>query len=108
MQREILRRIGPDRGRRPVRAPRERPEGVDRVFVAVLGMDGLAAPEVEALAAHADPLRDAAGEMHLDAPLLAVEERIVAELGEIEVSLELAVDAAEQVEIERRGDAFRV
>src|SRR5262249_56409337 len=55
-----------------------------------------------------DVLRRQAFEVHLDAMLRAVVERLVAEAVEIEIGAELAVDAAQQVEIEGGGDAGRI
>ena len=43
--------------------------------------------------------------MHLDAVTLAIVEGVMAEAVEIEIGAELAVDAAQQIEIELRGDA---
>ncbi len=46
--------------------------------------------------------------MHLDAPERGVVERVVAEAAQVEIAAQLAVDAREQVQVERRGDAARV
>ena len=48
--------VGPDRERRPAGAARQRAEGLERIFVAVLGVDGLAGAEFDHCAAHRDLL----------------------------------------------------
>src|SRR5664280_1372880 len=68
-------------------------------------MNGLAGAEVEALAGGLDLLALEAGEMHFDAVALAVEESVMLEAVEIEGATEFAIDAREQIEIERSGDA---
>ena len=55
-----------------------------------------------------DGLRDPADEVHLDALLGRVPDGEVIEGGEIEVAAELAIDADEQVLVERGGDAERI
>ena len=108
----------PARGRRNSRPHRSRPTtGVqpdprasapkefERVFVAVLGVDGLAGAEFDHAARHPHLLPLLAGEMHLDAVALGIVEGVMAEACEIEVAVELAIDAREQVEIELRRDA---
>ena len=57
---------------------------------------------------HLDALALEAGQMHLDARALAVEEGVMLEAAEVEVGAELAVDARQQIEIELRGDALLV
>src|SRR3954468_23092694 len=103
MNAEIIVRVGPDRRRRPAGAARQRAERLDRIFVAVLGVDGLAGAEVDALAAHLDALALQTRQMHLDARTLAVEERVMLEAGQIELGAELAVDARQQIAIEFGG-----
>src|SRR5262249_20661035 len=43
--------------------------------------------------------------MHLDAVALAIVERAVAKVFELEIAVELAIDARKQIEIELRGQA---
>src|SRR5262245_54815574 len=71
-------------------------------------MDGLAGAEFETAAGDAHALALAAGEMHLDAPALHVEEGLMAEGANVEIAAKLAIDAREQIEIEARGDALGV
>src|SRR5215472_683069 len=100
--------VAPDVDRRPARALRERLKTFDRVFVAVLGMDGLAKPESDRLAVHAHFLPLQTGKMHFDAAAFAVVARMMLERGQIEIAAEFAIDAGEQVEIELRGDPFGI
>src|SRR5262249_35294205 len=103
VHREIA--VGPGCNRRPARAPGHPPERLDRVLVAVLGMDGLAGRELYHVTGNVDRLPPPAHEMHLDAAALAVVERPMAERLDIEVGSELAIDAREQIEVELRGHA---
>jgi hypothetical protein len=50
----------------------------------------------------------AADEVHLDAAERLVVERAMAKRGEVEVAAELAVDARQEIEVERGGDAERI
>src|ERR1700720_2149591 len=93
MHREISVRIGPHRDRGPAGVRRQRPERVHAVFIAALGMDGLAAGEWNCPIAQTNLLRRAAREVHFDALALAVEEGVVPEAVEIEIGAELAIDA---------------
>src|SRR5688500_9590827 len=81
-------------------------EILDRIFVRVLGVDGLAGAEVELVIPDSHALRDTAHEMHLDAPRIRVVVRAVLESRDIQVAAELAIDAREHVEIESGGDAL--
>ena len=71
-------------------------------------MDRFAAIEREAVVADVDRVRLARDEMHLDAPGHRVVEGVVAEPVQVEVAAELAVDARQQVQIERRSHALGV
>src|SRR5262245_52950624 len=101
VDREIRPRIGPYGDGVPPRAARERAEGVERVLVAVLGVDGLAGAEVDRAPGDSHLLPFLAGEVHLDAVTLGIVEGFVAEARQVEIGAELAVDAREQVEIGR-------
>ena len=68
-------------------------------------MDGLARAEAEAAAAHVDVLLAPADQVHLDAAVARIVDRLVPEGGEVESAAELAVDAGEQVEVEGGRDA---
>src|SRR5690606_28913561 len=59
-------------------------------------------------AADRDALALAAHEMHLDAAAVLVEDGAVLEAVEIEIAAKLAVDAAQEVEVEGGGDAVGV
>src|SRR6478609_5162905 len=76
---EFLLGVGPHLGRRPAGAARQRAERLDRILIAVLGMNGFAGAEVDALAAHLDTLALQARQMHLDPRALAIEECVVLE-----------------------------
>jgi len=83
-------------------------EQFDGVFVAVLGVNGFAAAELDRLAADAHLVPDQADEMHLDPALVLIVEGAVAEIRRVERAGKLAIDAQEQVEVERRRDALAV
>src|SRR5262245_32687204 len=103
LNREVALRVGPGAGWRPAGAARQRAEGLDRVFVAVLGVDGLAGAEFDRAPGDFNGLPPAAREMHFNPAAFPVVEGLVAERVEIEVSAKLAVDAAQQVEVELGG-----
>ena len=87
---------------------RQRLKSLDRVFVAVLGVDGLAGAEIDRLAVDAHLLPLGAGKMHFDAVVLAIVAGVMLERGEIEIGAEFAIDARQQIEIELRGHALGV
>src|SRR5215472_624227 len=66
LHQEVAVRIGPGPNRHPADAARQRGKGFHRVFVAALGVDGLAFAERDRAAADLDALVAAACEMHLD------------------------------------------
>ena len=100
--------VGPGLKGRPAAATGQRPERIDGIFVAVLGVDGFAGAEVDGLVADAHFLPPHAGEVHLNAVTFAVVEGVVLEGGQIEICPQLAVDAGEQIEIEFRGNTLGV
>src|SRR5258708_39473443 len=108
MDREIILLVHERRGACPAGAEGVAAERLDRVFVAVLRMNGLAAAEIEGLAAGANLLPRQADEMHLDAALFAVVARAMAEGGRVEFAAKLVIDAREQVEVEGRRNAGMV
>ena len=69
----------------------------ERVFVAVLGVDRLAGAEFEHPACHSHLLSLVAGQMHFNAAAIGIVEGMMAEICKIEVAVELAVDAREEV-----------
>ena len=85
-------------------------EFVERIFVAGLGPDGFTGGEVETHieGGDVDDLIIEGTKMHFDAVSLLVEEGLVFEPGEVEIAAQFPVDAAEQIEIEGRGNAGRV
>ena len=72
-----------------------------------LGPNGLAGAEGDSEIGFGDEhgLIQARAQVHFDAALLGVPARLVLEVAQLEIAAELAIDAAEQVEIERAGDA---
>src|SRR3990172_21814 len=100
--------IGPGLDREPARGAREALEFRDGVFVRVLGMNALALGEHERASEHARDLVGEAPKVHLDAALALIVDRLVREAAQIEVAVKLAIDAREQIEIERGGDAQTV
>ena len=108
MNGEIRTGIRPGGDRLPSRSARQCRKGIERIFVAVLGVDGFAGAEFDCLAGDSHPLAFAAGEMHFDPMALDVVEGLVAKGTQIEVGAELAVDASEQIQVELRGDALGV
>src|SRR5690606_12348753 len=92
--------IQPEIRRRPARLRREGPESLGRELVRILGVDGLARPEVEIPAEDLHALRMQADEMHLDPALRRVPARIMHETREVEIPSQLAVDPREQIEVE--------
>src|SRR5690349_1455255 len=87
--------VGPGHDRYPACALRQQAERLDRVFVAVLGMNGLAGRELDHMTGNVDLLLPPAHEMHLNAAALAVVERPMAERVDIEIGGELAIDTCE-------------
>ena len=82
-------------------------EFVERIFVAGLGPDGFTGGEGETHieGGDVDDLIIKGTKMHFDAVGLLVEEGLVFEPGEVEIAAQFPVDAAEQIEIEGRGNA---
>src|SRR3546814_8896091 len=64
--------------------------------------------EVDAATADVGALCSVADQMHLDGGLLFVPARFVMELFDFKVGVKLAIDACEQIEIERGGHAFAI
>ena len=66
------------------------------------------APKLEPAAQDAHRLPARAPQVHLDAALARIVDRLVLEGAEVEGAGQLAVDAGQQVEVEGGGDALRV
>src|SRR5208282_4789051 len=105
MHREIPTRVGPSRHRRPGGPARQRAEALKSVLVAVLGVNALAGAKLDDAPGDMHLLARLADEMHLDATARGVVARPVAEACEVEVAVELSVDAREEIEVEPGSDA---
>src|SRR5438270_13996369 len=57
------------------------------------------------MADHGRLLRPLADEIHFDATVAWIVDRLMPELGQIESGAQFAIDAREEIQIERRGDA---
>src|SRR5262249_16458777 len=108
MDGKICAGVGPCGDGNPSRSARQGREVFERVFIAVLGVDRLAGAELDDPSAHAHLLTLLPDEVHLDAVAFAIVESAVVEAREIEIAIELAIDALEQVEVELRRQAGRV
>src|SRR5271156_4486299 len=100
--------VGPGLNRRPAAAEGQRSEGVDGIFVTVLGVDGLAGTELDCFVADTHLLPPGAGEVHLNPMTFAVVEGVMLKGGEIEIGPQLAIDARQQIEVEFRSDALGI
>src|SRR6266851_5251269 len=103
--REQPRRIGPGAVDGEAAAARQRRHAVIVVLVGILGMDPLALREGEAAARDGHGLRAQALEVDLDTAFSGVVDGLVGEARKVEIGLELAVHAAQQIERELGGDA---
>src|SRR5690606_9351245 len=83
-------------------------EAVGAVLVGVLGVQALAGLEAEGALLDAHLLCQRADQVHLDARFARVEEGAVAEAARLDVAVQLATDASQQIEIESGGDAGAV
>src|SRR5688572_7998838 len=97
--------IGPGFDRSPAGGAGKRLELRYRVFVGVLGVDALAAREAEIAPEHTHALVGEAHDIDLDAARILVVDRLVRETQQVEIAIELPVDAGKQVEIKGGGDA---
>src|SRR5580693_5607305 len=94
--------------RRPAIFARQSPEGLDRILVAVFRVDHFAFQEINRRAVDPHCLPLGADQMHLDATLLGIKERLVLERRQIKISAELTIHPRQEIEIEARRDAFGV
>ena len=83
-------------------------EGFVGELVAVFGVDGFELGEGDLAAGYVDGLGVEAFKMHFDAALVGVPAGAVNEAFEVEVGVEVAVEAAQDVEVEGCGDTFCV
>ena len=100
--------VGPHFQRRPAAAARQRLKRLDRIFVAVLGMDRLAGAEFDRRAARPAPSGAWCWRGASRCGGVRDCRRRDARSRQIEIAAELAIDARQQVEIELRGDALGV
>ena len=83
---------------------------VVRILVAVLSPDGFAVLErdLQIGGVNRDGLLLQRLQMHLDASGLGIESRQVTELIQLEIRIQLAIDADQKIEIERGRDSQRI
>ena len=108
MDAEHLLGIRPMVQRTEAGARRQALEFGDGIFAGILGMDALAGAEADGATGDGDDLVGEALDVDLDASRLRVVERCMLESVEVEIGIELAIDALQQVEVEGRGDALLV
>src|SRR5262245_17463018 len=104
--------LGIEKGRQHAKPMplQEHLHGGPRVFVAVFGVNGLACfqPDFQVQGPQADGLGLRADKVHFDAAARRVEHSPMPERGDVEIGPQLAVDAHEEVEIERRRHALGI
>src|SRR5580704_15177063 len=100
--------VGEHLHRRPAIFARQGAEGLDRIFVAVFRVDGLARPKIDRRAIDPHRLVLGTGKVHLDAALPAIEERVVLERREVEIGAELTVHPRQEIEVETGRYPFSV
>src|SRR3979411_1140631 len=108
MQAEEISAIGPNAARQPSRRAGNILKLSDRIFVGVLGMDGFAGIKSKPQAPDSHRLIPNTDNVHLDAALAGIINRLLGEAIEIERAFELAVDPRQKIEVKGRGDAGRV
>src|ERR1700733_9844442 len=108
MQAEQLGRISPGGCRAPAGAFSQACELIEIVFIRTLCVNSFALSEAKRLPGDMNRLTPAADQMHFDPALVLVIDRTVAETCEIEVTIQLAIDADQQVQIEGCGDVGRI
>src|SRR5690606_7956694 len=74
------------------------------VFVGVFAVQAFPGPKAKQLAFEGHGLRDTADQMHLDARLILIEKRAVNEARRIDVAVQFAANAVQQIQIEGRRD----
>src|SRR5690606_31787706 len=78
----------------------QRGEFLAGVLAGILGMDGFIPLEPDFLFSYAHALRVAAAQMHLHPPQCLVVERMMLKTADIEIRIQFAVDALQEIEIE--------
>ena len=104
METEEVLRVGPDLDRLEAASLREVLKLADAELIGVFGVNRLALGEANRGAVQRDDLGFQTDDVHLDPSALGIVESAVTERREIEVGVELLVDALEQVQIESRRD----
>ena len=89
-------------------AARQGVEASEGELVGVLGVDRLAGHEGKSRRPRARGLKFSSLQAHFNAAFLPIPRRLVRERLQRNVAAEFAVDAGQQVEVERRGDACSV
>ena len=108
MQAEELGRIGPGLDRLPASASRQRLKFRHRIFVGVLGVNARAGSKGKCASEHGRRLLGEAHDVDLHAPGSFVIDRLMREALKIERAVKFAIDAGEQVEIERSRHTTRI
>lgn len=105
---EVLAIIGPDAAHRKPSRDGKAAQVAAAILVRVFGADRFPFRDPEACSADTHTLIGAADEMHLDAARVRIVKGVVPEAIETEIACQLAVDARQKIEVERRGDACAV
>src|ERR1700686_2286051 len=92
--------VGPGLKGRPAASLCQSAKRLERIFVAVLGVNRFAGAKLDQGIAYSDRLPFGAGKMHFNAAAFAVVKCVVLESLEIEIPAEFAIDAGEHIEIE--------
>src|SRR5690606_33232026 len=100
MDAEEIVRIAPEGDGPPAGEAGESLKAADRELVGIFRMDGLACPEGEASSRRPHRLVAKACKMHLDAVGAVIVADQMAKAREIEIAVELVVDAAKKVLVE--------
>src|ERR1700724_3738259 len=108
MHAEEISGIPPNAARHPPRRAGKILKLANRIFVRVLGLDGLAAEEPEPAAPDACRLVFDTDKVHFDSAFAGVVDCFVTEAIESEGAVELAVDPRQEIEVEGGGHAILV
>src|SRR4051812_48714672 len=97
--------ISPEPVRRPASRTGHGRHGLPGPLVAVFRMDGLAFGKPDAVSGEVHDLIAAGNQVHLDPADHVIPHRLMAEVVQLEISAGLAVQPAQQVQVELRGHA---